>query len=263
MDIYITALALGGVGLAGMAVGGLGRHGHSHGDAHGHAGHDGHAHLGHAHGGHHTGHDAGHHAVAHTHGHADAHGAHPHHAHQGGSNPLLSLMSPRLLFSVALGLGTAGILLRSLIPEPVLFALALGTGILFDEETDEGLEQVSLSVRSEDRRRRDAAQEVLLELVPARWRDPVLALLEPGAVVSSYLPEGLGPSPTPESFVAALLDQRSEVVRLLTPCLAREQGWTGVVTRLRAGPRCSDAESAATVDRALDQLERGTEVVHA
>lgn len=41
-------------------------------------------------------------------------------------------MSPRLLFSVALGLGTAGILLRSLIPEPVLFALALGTGILFE-----------------------------------------------------------------------------------------------------------------------------------
>jgi hypothetical protein len=128
---------------------------------------------------------------------------------------------------------------------------------------DEGLEKVSLSVRSEDRRRRGAAQEVLLELVPARWRDPVLALLEPEAVVSSYLPEGLGPSPTPESFVAALLDQRSEVVRLLTPCLAREQGWTGVVTRLRAGPRCADAESAATVDRALDQLERGAEAVHA
>ena len=26
MDVYLTALALGGVGLAGMAVGGLGRH---------------------------------------------------------------------------------------------------------------------------------------------------------------------------------------------------------------------------------------------
>jgi hypothetical protein len=53
------------------------------------------------------------------------------------------------------------------------------------------------------------------------------------------------------------------VVRLLTPCLAREQGWTGVVTRLRAGPRCADAESAATVDHAIEQLERGPEVVHA
>ena len=48
----------------------------------------------------------------------------------------------------------------------------------------------------------------------------------------------------PEIFVAAMLDQSSEVVRLLTPCLAREQGWTGVVTRLRAGPRCSDEESS-------------------
>jgi len=53
------------------------------------------------------------------------------------------------------------------------------------------------------------------------------------------------------------------VVRLLTPCLAREQGWTGVVTRLRAGPRCADAESAATVDHALEQLESGAEAVHA
>lgn len=41
-------------------------------------------------------------------------------------------MSPRLLFSVALGLGTAGILLRSILPEPVLFAAALGLGILFE-----------------------------------------------------------------------------------------------------------------------------------
>ena len=121
MDIYLTALALGGVGLAGMAVGGLGRHGHSHGDAHGHAGH--------AHAAHHTSHDAGHHAVAHTHGHAGAHDAH---AHQSSGNALLSLMSPRLLFSVALGLGTAGILLRSILPEPVLFAAALGLGILFE-----------------------------------------------------------------------------------------------------------------------------------
>jgi len=128
---------------------------------------------------------------------------------------------------------------------------------------DEGLEQVYLSVRSDDRRRRDAAQEVVLELVPARWREPVLALLEPDALVSSYVPEALRSSPTPESFVAALLDQSNEVVRLLTPCLAREQGWTGVVTRLRAGPRCADAESAATVDHALAPLESGAEAVHA
>jgi hypothetical protein len=41
-------------------------------------------------------------------------------------------MSPRLLFSVALGLGTAGLLFRNLLPEPILFVVALATGILFD-----------------------------------------------------------------------------------------------------------------------------------
>jgi len=127
MDIYLTALALGGVGLAGMAVGGLGRHGHGHGDAHGHAGHGGHSHAGHSHAGHaHTSHDAGAHTVAHGHGHQ------AHHAGEGHSNPLLSLMSPRLLFSVALGLGTAGLLLRGVLGEPLLFTAALAAGILFE-----------------------------------------------------------------------------------------------------------------------------------
>ncbi len=127
----------------------------------------------------------------------------------------------------------------------------------------EGLEQVYLGIRSEDRRRRDAAREVLLELLRARWREPVLALLDAKAVVPAYAAAVLGPVPTPESFVEALLDQSSEVVRLLTPCLAREQGWTGVVKRLRAGPRCSDEQSAAFAEGAIEQLERGTEQVHA
>ncbi|HZJ56006.1 MAG TPA: HEAT repeat domain-containing protein [Myxococcaceae bacterium] len=120
-----------------------------------------------------------------------------------------------------------------------------------------GLEQVYLGIRSEDRRRRDAAQEVLLELVRAPWRDPVLALLEPDVVLPAFTSGVLGARPTPESFVAALLDQSSEVVRLLTPCLAREEGWVGVVTRLRAGPRCADQESAAVAERAIQQLEHG------
>ena len=133
-------------------------------------------------------------------------------------------------------------------------------GLLFPNG---GLEQVYLGVRSEDRRRQDAAREVLVELLRARWREPVLALLEPDVLFPSYTSGGPGPSPTPESFVAALLDQSSEVVRLLTPCLAREQGWTGVVKRLRAGPRCSDEESAAVAEVAIQQLETGGERVHA
>ena len=41
-------------------------------------------------------------------------------------------MSPRLLFSVALGLGTAGLVFRNLLGEPILFAVALATGVLFE-----------------------------------------------------------------------------------------------------------------------------------
>jgi hypothetical protein len=41
-------------------------------------------------------------------------------------------MSPRLLFSVALGLGTAGLVFRNLLSEPILFAVALATGVLFE-----------------------------------------------------------------------------------------------------------------------------------
>lgn len=108
MDIYLTAFALGGVGLVGMAVGGLGHHGHG-----AHSGHAGHA------GGNNT---AGHGA------------AHSHDAHAGQSNasPLLSLMSPRVLFSLLLGFGTAGVALGGVLPEPMLLAASAGVGILFD-----------------------------------------------------------------------------------------------------------------------------------
>lgn len=126
MDIYLTALGLGGVGLVGMAVGGLGRHGGS-----GHsAGHSG---AGHAHGGHaHVGQATGHAHVAHA-GHSGSTGAHAAHPTTAThSNPLLALMSPRVLFSVCLGLGTAGLLLHDLLGGPLLFAASLGIGILFE-----------------------------------------------------------------------------------------------------------------------------------
>ena len=114
MDIYVTALLLGGVGLAGMALSGLGRPGHSHGGA----AHTGHGHSGHGHSGH--SHDA------HAHGHQS------HAIKEGQTNPLLALMSPRLLFSVALGTGTAGLLLRPVLPEPILVATALALGVIFE-----------------------------------------------------------------------------------------------------------------------------------
>lgn len=123
MDLYTTLFALGALGLIAMAFSGLGRHGRGS-DAHaGHAGHAGHGHAGHAHVGHsHAGHGHGAHGAA----------SHSHSAHVPASSRFLSLMSPRVLFSVCLGLGTGGLVLRSLLPEPLLFGAALGLGILFD-----------------------------------------------------------------------------------------------------------------------------------
>src|SRR4030095_10158324 len=153
---------------------------------------------------------------------------------------LRSVFRNRSLRQAGLGLGLtqddgaepAGTLLLDLLGDRARRGTERAFRVLNLLFPDEGLEKVSLSVRSEDPRRRGAGPEAVLERAPPRCGTPVLPLLEPEAVVSSYLPEGLGPSPTPESFVAALLDQRSEVVRLLTPWLAREQGWSRAVTGL-------------------------------
>ena len=124
------------------------------------------------------------------------------------------------------------------------------------------LEQVYLGARSESPRRRDAAREVLVELLRAPWRERVVMLLEADQVDPATVQRLLGPQPTTESFVTALLAQSSEVVRLLTPCMAHAEGWVNTVPRLRAGPRCGDAEAAALADQAIQQLERRVEQSH-
>jgi translation initiation factor IF-1 len=93
MDLYGFCLALGGTGLAAMAVGGLSHLGHA-GHAT-HAGHGGHGHAGHA------GH-AGH-------GHA-THAAHTHSAGEHGPSIFYSLLSPRVLFALLVGFGAGGLL---------------------------------------------------------------------------------------------------------------------------------------------------------
>ncbi len=136
MDIYLTSFALGGVGLVAMAFSGIGREGHGHaghGQGHGPAG-NGHGH-GASHGGPDHGlagpsatHGAAHHGAAH-------HGAHVSHdtAHHASlQQSLLSLMSPRVLFSFALGLGTSGLLLRSVLHGPLLLGLSILGGVLFE-----------------------------------------------------------------------------------------------------------------------------------
>jgi len=107
MDVYLTSLAIGGLGLVAMAVSGTGRHGQNHGS--GSHGHSGHSHAGHGHA---------------ANGHASP-------AHS-GTQTLLALMSPRTLFSVCLGLGTTGLLLKSALHGPALFAAAVVGGWAFE-----------------------------------------------------------------------------------------------------------------------------------
>ena len=111
-----------------MAVSGIGSHGHGggngshgHGDAGGHHGHDiGHA-GGHAHGAH------GHHAVSH-----DTSPGHHHDTPSGAGKTLLSLMSPRVLFSLALGFGTVGLLLRPMLGGILLPLASVVGAVIFE-----------------------------------------------------------------------------------------------------------------------------------
>jgi hypothetical protein len=117
--MFLIAFVFGLLGLLAMALLGVvgGHHdGHSHtghgGHGHGHA-NNGHGHAGHGHGHHHHGHGPD----AHQHGHA--HGS----ASSGKwLGELLPLLSPRRLFSMALGFGAVGMVFVKL---PLLLSLPL------------------------------------------------------------------------------------------------------------------------------------------
>lgn len=126
MDIYLFSLVLGALGLVAMAAAGLGHHGaHSGNDvgdiSHGHA-------VSHGHGGHvsHAGHAS----------HAD-HGGHglkdgtQHHG-ESGHAWVWQLLSPRVLFSVLVGLGATGMLAQPFLGGVLLFLLALAGGVAFE-----------------------------------------------------------------------------------------------------------------------------------
>jgi len=112
MDVYGFCLALGGTGLAAMAVGGIAHVGY--GGRGGHAGHGGHGHVAHAGGGAHAAH--GHAGHAHTAelpaGHAQAAPA-----YTAPANIFSLLFSPRVLFALLVGFGAGG-LLASPLGEP-------------------------------------------------------------------------------------------------------------------------------------------------
>ncbi|HWG34607.1 MAG TPA: hypothetical protein VN650_10590 [Gemmatimonadaceae bacterium] len=124
MDSYTFALALGGAGLVAMAATGLAHSGSHEGAGGSGGGHDsgGHGHLPHGDSVMHAGHAAG----AHLHAHAPAH-------HPGGlKSTLLSLASPRVLFSLLVGFGLTGVVARPLLSGVVLLAVALLGAVVFE-----------------------------------------------------------------------------------------------------------------------------------
>ena len=119
MGPYGFSLALGATGLAVMALLGLSHHGgdQAHGGGH-HAGHTGHGHDV----GHHGGHESGHHGGSHA----------GHHHGSDMSARLITLLSPRLLFSFLVGAGATGLLARPFLIEPFIAAAALAGGFAFE-----------------------------------------------------------------------------------------------------------------------------------
>src|ERR1043166_8800143 len=111
MNLYALSLAIGAVGFLAMALSGLGRHGHAHarGPAHGHA-----------HGG-----------VRHGRapGHGQAHGS----ARANVSSWLWSLTSPRVLFSLLIGFGATGMVVRTALGRSVTLAAAVAGGMLLEQ----------------------------------------------------------------------------------------------------------------------------------
>lgn len=114
MDAYTFGLALGAVGLAAMAIGGLSHFTHIRFGRHGHA-------------------NARHGHAAARHGHGAARGHHQHSSVGHGLSRLLtSLLSPRVLFSFALGFGAVGVALKTHLPGLVLAVTAIAGGAVFE-----------------------------------------------------------------------------------------------------------------------------------
>lgn len=122
MDAYTFALALGGIGLLVMGVSGLGHRMHP----------GGHAAHGHGHGQH------GHHGVVKAGGkaHAAQHGAQHAHGINVGiarvSRAFLTILSPRVAFSLILGFGATGFLLKGIFGGAILVAFAAVGGVAFE-----------------------------------------------------------------------------------------------------------------------------------
>jgi hypothetical protein len=87
------------------------------------------------------------------------------------------------------------------------------------------VERAFRGTQSGSREQRETAKEVVLELLPGRWRDGILQLLEAPRLLPLDSRALLRLRLTPESFVISLLRQRSELVRMLARRLARDRRW--------------------------------------
>lgn len=120
MDLYISSMLLGAAGLGAMALGGLGVRGGGHGHGASHAGHV---------------HGTSSHATngAHAHGaQAGAQSALNSAARANGPAMLWALSIPRLLFSLFLGFGATGEVLKPFVGDPLRFAGAILGALLFE-----------------------------------------------------------------------------------------------------------------------------------
>ncbi|HET6983174.1 MAG TPA: hypothetical protein VFI53_13595 [Myxococcaceae bacterium] len=100
------------------------------------------------------------------------------------------------------------------------------------------VERAFHATRSADSGQREAAREVLLEMLPARWRDRTLEALGPGSSAApatlraTLAPDSGGPT---MSFFRMVSRQRSGLVHLLARRLARERGWPGALAEMNHG----------------------------
>jgi hypothetical protein len=120
---------------------------------------------------------------------------------------VLMLMSPRILFSVLLGLGTTGVVFRSVLGGPLLFLAALAGGILLERALVAPLWRFAMGFASS----------------PAQTLES--AVLDEGTAVTTFDAQGHG-------IVAVELD--GQIVQILGTLQAADRAM-GV--RVRAGTR--------------------------
>jgi hypothetical protein len=110
------------------------------------------------------------------------------------------------------------------------------------------IERAFHGTRSPDPSRREAAREVLVEMLPAVWRDRVLGALRPAAAPGRAIAAGgraFPPGGPPISFFEMALRHRSATVHLLVRRLARERGWISALATVSDGPLSSASAEAS------------------